>query len=80
MAHLAATLLSYLAEGLAPIRPIRIADVGGNPIEAPSYEVLTAVYGGEPSDAARTAFEKGKPGPAMFSAYSQSHLPEECLA
>lgn len=64
MAHLAKTLLTYLAEGLAPIRPIRLADV----------------WGGEPNDAARNAFEKAKPGPAVFSAYSLPHLPEELSA
>ncbi|MYM53961.1 hypothetical protein [Thalassovita mangrovi] len=61
MAHLAKTLLSYLAEGLAPIRPIRIAEV----------------WGSEPKDAARAALDKAKTGPAVFSAYSQPHLPEE---
>ncbi len=65
MTHLAKTLLTYLAEGLAPIRPVRIADVGANPIEAPVYEALAEaglaeVWGFEPNDTARDALEKAK--------------------
>ncbi|CUH62791.1 methyltransferase, FkbM family [Thalassovita gelatinovora] len=66
MAHLAAKLLTYLAEGLAPVRPVRIADVGANPIEAPPYGALAAaglaeVWGFEPNDAARAKLEASKP-------------------
>lgn len=45
--------LGYLARALTPLRPIRIVDVGANPIEAPPYDVLVRrglaqVWGFEP--------------------------------
>ncbi|SEP57855.1 FkbM family methyltransferase [Thalassovita taeanensis] len=59
-------LISYLAEGLAPLRQVRIADVGANPIEAPPYRALARaglaeVWGFEPNPEAHAALMAQKP-------------------
>ncbi len=39
--------LAYLREVLSPARPLRIADVGANPINTPDYDVLHQMGGAE---------------------------------
>ncbi|SPF80674.1 FkbM family methyltransferase [Pseudoprimorskyibacter insulae] len=59
-------IAQYLAEGLGPLRPMAIADVGANPIEAPKYlplaeAGLAQVWGFEPNDDARAALNAQRP-------------------
>ena len=58
--------LGYLRDHLAPQRPLRIADVGANPIITPDYDVLhrmgaAEVWGFEPEETAFAELTKSAP-------------------
>lgn len=59
--------LGYLARALAPLRPLRIVDVGANPIEAPPYAALlrrglAQAWGFEPHPEAAERLRAQAPG------------------
>ena len=55
--------VAYLRDLLSPVRPLRIADVGANPVNVPAYQQMLdmqacEVWGFEPDDDAFAALEK----------------------